>query len=728
MDFRLLGPLEVRDGDREVRLRGGKQRALLALLLVHANRTLAIDRIVDDLWGEDVPETAAKMVQIYVSRLRKALAPGALHTRPPGYALQLEPGELDLHRFEALVAEARSALAAGRAEEASAGFRAALELWRGQALAEFTSEPFAQAEAARLEELRIAALEGRLESDLLLGRHGDLVGELEALVARHPLREGLRRRHMLALYRSGRQAEALAAYQEARRALADELGIEPSPALRDLERRILRQDASLDLAPPAEPAPVPTPEELPTGAEPAPEEILKLATVLVADVAAAHKPPRERHPEDVRALQSASFTALAEEIRAEGGTVERAAGDAVLAVFGVPSVREDDAVRAVRAACRMVERLRLWNEERDPAEALELRIGLCTGEVLASGAPGGDLRVAGDAVSTAVRLQQAAEPGTIVVAERTARVVRPSFELGAAAAPPGAWIVAGPRDEEREVPAIAAPLVGRDHELAFLQTAFDQVRREGRPALVTVVGDAGVGKSRLARELLVLLEGRATVLVGRCLSSEQAATLGPLTQMLKAEAGVLDSDPSDEASGKIARLVETTVEQELAADPSRTAAGLAATLGLQAPGDALASLDPRELYRRLVEAWRALLASLARQGPVVVVVEDLHWADATTLDVLDELAERLEGPILLLCTARPDLLRSRPDWGGGRRSFSSLPLDPLGAEESARLVSFLPGVDDMPAAVRSLILERSAGNPFFLEEVVRGLIDDGLLV
>jgi predicted ATPase/DNA-binding SARP family transcriptional activator len=250
MDFRILGPLEVRDRDRELRLRGGKQRALLALLLVNPNRTLAIDWIVDELWGEDVPESAQKMVQIYVSQLRKVLPPGTLHTRPPGYALVLEPDELDLHRFETIVAEARVALDGGRAEQASAGFRTALELWRGPALAEFASEPFAPAEGARLEELRVRALEGRLEADLLLGRHGDLVSELEALVARYPLREGLRRQHMLALYRSGRQVEALAAYQGARRVLADELGIEPSPALRDLERKILQQDSSLDLAAP----------------------------------------------------------------------------------------------------------------------------------------------------------------------------------------------------------------------------------------------------------------------------------------------------------------------------------------------------------------------------------------------------------------------------------------------------------------------------------------------
>jgi DNA-binding SARP family transcriptional activator len=266
VEFQILGPLEVRDGDREVRLRGGKERALLALLLVNANRTISLDRIVAELWGDDMPETAHKMVQVYVSRLRKLLPSGTLQTRGPGYSLGLDADDVDLHRFERLVAAARASLDAGRAEQASAAFRAALELWRGPALAEFSSEPFAKPDAARLEELRVHALEGRLDADLLLGRHGTLVGELEALIARYPLREGLRRQHMLALYRSGRQAEALAAYRAARRALADELGIEPSSGLRKLERQILHQDPSLDPAapPPAATLPVPPGGELVT--------------------------------------------------------------------------------------------------------------------------------------------------------------------------------------------------------------------------------------------------------------------------------------------------------------------------------------------------------------------------------------------------------------------------------------------------------------------------------
>ena len=246
MEFRILGPLEVWDGGGEVSLGGPKPRALLAVLLLHPNEVVPADRLIDELWGEDSPERAAAALRVNVSRLRKALPQDVLTTRSPGYVIRVEPDELDLHRFERLVDEGRSLLARGLAADASERLRDALSLWRGPALADFAYESFAQAAIARLEEIRLAAVELRIDADLALGRHDELVGELEALVAEHPLRERLRGYLMTALYRSGRQAEALDAYQDARRALVDELGIEPSPALQELERAILRQDPSLD--------------------------------------------------------------------------------------------------------------------------------------------------------------------------------------------------------------------------------------------------------------------------------------------------------------------------------------------------------------------------------------------------------------------------------------------------------------------------------------------------
>jgi len=469
-----------------------------------------------------------------------------------------------------------------------------------------------------------------------------------------------------------------------------------------------------------------------------PEEMLKLVTVLFADVVGSTARGEQMHPEDTRALMADYFGAMAEELRAEGGAIEKFVGDAIMAVFGVPAAHEDDALRAVRSARRMLERLRNWNEEREPAQALAIRIGINTGEVIASGAPGDDLLVTGDAVNVAARLEQAAEPGTITIGDRTARAIRPYFELrrleplalrGKVEAV-GAWLVQGERDapEPRGVPGLWAPIVGRENELNFLRGTFDRVRDEAQPHLITVVGDAGVGKSRLVREFLATLEADAKVLVGRCLPYREGVTLWPLAEILKAQAVVLDTDPADVVVVKIGQLVDAGIDPDLAVDRSRTAAALVSTLALRSSDDPLDALDPRDLYRELVSAWRALFTSMARHAPVVAVFEDIHWADPTMLDVLDELAERVDGPILFICPARPDLLRTRPAWGGGRRSFGSLPLDALSGEESAQLVSSLLAVDDLPKGVRRQILERSEGNPFFLEEIVRHLIDDGLLI
>jgi DNA-binding SARP family transcriptional activator len=254
MEFRILGPLEVWNEGVEVSLGGPKPRALLAALLLHPNEVVSADRLIDELWGEDSPERAAAALRVNVSRVRKVLPPDVLATKPPGYVLRLEPDSLDLHRFERLVDEGRSLLGRGQADDAAERLGEALSLWRGPPLADFTYESFSQTAIARLEEIRLAALEVRIEADLLRGRHDELVAELEALVAEHPLRERLRNYLMTALYRSGRQADALTAYQDARRTLVNEVGIEPSTALQELERAILQQDPSLDLErPPAGP-------------------------------------------------------------------------------------------------------------------------------------------------------------------------------------------------------------------------------------------------------------------------------------------------------------------------------------------------------------------------------------------------------------------------------------------------------------------------------------------
>jgi DNA-binding SARP family transcriptional activator len=253
VDYRILGSLEARDGGDARPLGGAQERSLLALLLLNANELVPTDRLVDELWGDRPPKTAVKTVQVYVSRLRKVLGTETIVTSPPGYLLRVDPESIDLHRFERLAGEGRQALAVGDAAEASRLLRDALALWHGAPLADFAYEPFAQTEVARLEELRVAAIEDRIEADLRCGRAAELIGELQALAARHPLRERPRAQLMLALYRSARQAEALDVFRDTRTTLVEELGIEPSQELQRLERAVLNQDPSLEPAtrPPA---------------------------------------------------------------------------------------------------------------------------------------------------------------------------------------------------------------------------------------------------------------------------------------------------------------------------------------------------------------------------------------------------------------------------------------------------------------------------------------------
>jgi class 3 adenylate cyclase len=282
-----------------------------------------------------------------------------------------------------------------------------------------------------------------------------------------------------------------------------------------------------------------------TGA-PAAQETLKLATILFADVVGSTSRAEALHPEDVRELMASYFNAMSEEIAAQGGTVEKFIGDAIMAVFGVPVAHEDDPVRAVRAARRMLTKLHDWNLDR--ADELQMRIGINTGEVLAAGSVGGDLLVTGDAVNVAARLQQAAPPGAILVGERTQRAARTNFlleeveplELKGKADPIEAWSVS---DElvapgSRGLPGLSAPMVGREVQLKLLIDSFERTRREARPHLVTIIGDAGVGKSRLVQEFTSEVEPQAKVTAGRSLPYGEGVTMWPLAEILGSEAGL----------------------------------------------------------------------------------------------------------------------------------------------------------------------------------------------
>lgn len=410
MEYRVLGPLEVRHGEESLPLAGAKQRALLAILLVHANEVLSRDRLIDELWGSEPPETAIQSLQVYVSRLRKLLPPETLLTRPPGYQLDVAPDELDLHRFERLLAQGRETLAQGKPERASELLQQALALWHGPALAEFAFEPFAQAEIGRLEGLRLTTLEARIEADLALGRHPDVIGELEALVAEHPYRERLRGQLMLALYRSGRQAEALEAYRDASRALLDELGILPTAELQQLEKAILNHDEELE---------TPTGSSAP-GRRAPPLERKLVTVVFAADLGVTVE--LEEDPERAAAVLAEIHREAEAEIEAAGGTLEQGIAGAFVATFGAPHAREDDhALRAVSAALATRKRLyEVFGEE------LAVRMSVESGEVIL-GRPGSF--VSGRPVAAAARLIRSARPGEVVVGGRAAAATAGAFEF-----------------------------------------------------------------------------------------------------------------------------------------------------------------------------------------------------------------------------------------------------------------------------------------------------------
>jgi DNA-binding SARP family transcriptional activator len=509
MEFRVLGPLEANDGTTPLALGGRKQRALLARLVLDVNRAIPMQRLLDDLWGEDVPASATKMVQIYVSQLRKVLPADVLRTQPPGYLVASEPEAVDAVRFGTLRNEGAAALAAGDVATAATRLREALELWRGPPLAEFTDEPFAKVEGAHLEELRLTCVQERIEADLALGRHADAVSELEALVAEHPLREPLHGQLMLALYRSGRQAEALAAYDHFRRTLDEELGIEPTEPLKQLQFKILNQDIAL--APPPHPRP-------------------------------------------------------------------------------------------------------------------------------------------------------------------------------------------------RGAPRVTSGFVGRAAELEALDAAFREAEA-GRGSTILLGGAAGIGKTRLIRELSGTAEGRgATLLEGRCIQLiGSGLPYLPVVDALRPLCGAPQLTELVPDLRELPRLVAGLVDG--APPPSEEETRAASRV-------------------RLFSEVLAVVDRLSTDDVVVLVLEDLHWADESTLDLVAYLAHAVPGRrVLFVASYRSDeagtgeRLQVFVTGLAGAPEVTTRQLEPLSRDEVATIVA-AGGGDGLSQAMSEAILVRAQGNPFFAHELL----------
>ncbi len=497
----------------------------------------------------------------------------------------------------------------------------------------------------------------------------------------------------------------------------------------------------------------------------------RIVTVLFADMTGSTAIADRMDPEEMRLLIAGYFGVMAQAIHRHGGTIEKFIGDAVMAVFGIPVAHEDDPDRAVRSALEILQAIQRFNEQRlaeDPqAVPVQVRVGINTGEVVAaSGASdGGQFLITGDVVNVAARLQQHAQPGTILVGSRTYRnthgaiiyqPVGPIIVKGKPE-PLQAWQAlrsvegqaAPPTQHLRGIAGLPSPFIGRTPELALLDALYKRVIGERRPHLITLLGTPGIGKSRLIREWIHRLRQQEPdqnnapqrgqpvtppplVLEGRCPPYGAGITYWPLAEILRAYCGFTENESAQVARERLMRVLQELVDgNQQSEDLQWLARQLGFTIGLEGgeSNSNLPSGDSKEHREALFRAWRIFFESLARYQPLLVFIDDIHWANEALLDLLEYLAQRVnDAPMLLLCPARPDLLEKRPDWGGGKRNFTTFTLEPLSPDQSYQMIDAMLSPDGLPASLRNSILAKAEGNPFFMEEIVRMLIDCGILI
>jgi class 3 adenylate cyclase/tetratricopeptide (TPR) repeat protein len=502
---------------------------------------------------------------------------------------------------------------------------------------------------------------------------------------------------------------------------------------------------------PAPPGPSPAgkfrPDLAPPGAAAGLPEERRKATILFADLSGYTAVAERMDPEQVKAMVDRALQRLGQEVDRYGGRVDKFIGDNVMAVFGAPVSHEDDPERAVRAGLAMQRAMDEVNADiSDIADAsFLLRVGINSGEVLA-GQVGRDYTVMGDPVNVAARLQAAARPGSVTVGEVTHRLTSNAIEyeplepleLKGKAEPVMAWeavrvTVATPT----RIARASTPLIGREDESALLLSLFERVVKEERPHMVTVIGQAGVGKSRLLRELAgAVADNPAQPLLrlGHCPAYGTGLSYWALGEVIRGQFEIVDTDDSELAWAKLLRGAESLISEEITEEPpERIAALLARPLGIEVPDDVAASVgldseDPQAMRDRIFSAVRSLVEGACRQKPLVLAIEDIHWADEGMLDLLEYLARWVRGPLLLVALARDELLDRRPGWGGGRRNATTITLDPLAPERAKELVGALFGGEEAGNGDGELlhqVAQRSGGNPLFAEEMVNRIMEEG---
>nr|QCF28938.1 SARP family transcriptional regulator [Streptomyces sp.] len=793
MQFRVLGPLEALDDGCSLSLGGTKQRATLGYLLLQANRVVPTSQLLDALWAvDDAPTSARKILQNAVWGLRRALTPpggGArapLVTQPPGYKLTVDSDDVDLYRFQAMAERGREALTSGRSEAAAALLREALELWRGPVLSDLVESGIAWPELSAVQNARLNAMEDYFDAELALGRHHAVLGELEAMVEDTALRERSSGQLMIALYRSGRQADALNVYSRVRAVLVEELGLEPGRELQTLQQAILNHDPRLNVpaAPGArEPYAEPPREGIRTGpSRPAPAGPSALLAASLTAAPSGRTPTALSVPRDVRtddrpgvraddrpdvrggdrrvepvtpapavaALVPAPGPATVGEVamagnrqhgapagpggdaaerrqvsvllmRAQvdtsavdgdaeaadellesvsrwvhqnieyfGGRVTAAIGSILMALFDAGEDGGDDAERAVLAALATRDGLHSAVLPGAPdGGGLSFRAAVATGEAVLRYRPG-DLEqpssITGKLLNTCDSLLSRAQAGEIRACDgtRTATETMIGYQPLQEGDGSGQWAVQGIQREY--VGTLRTPTVEREFELSLLTELLERTRYRGTPHVVTVLGDPGIGKTRFLTEFGRTVKDRAhvaSVSVCRARRSGTDGVFGIQQQLVRALCGIEPGDVLPVAREKLVLALGRLVEEERMprlleclhqfVDP-----GAEPLVRLTHTGDELA-------------AWRRFLEHATLERPLVLLVDDLHGADDAVLNFVAGLADFSGVPLLVVATARPELLQLRPEWGGGKRHVTTLTLDPLSdAAVDQLLDSLLP--------------------------------------
>jgi ABC-type oligopeptide transport system substrate-binding subunit/DNA-binding SARP family transcriptional activator len=700
---RVLGPLEVSDGTLDIEVRRPMARALLTLLAAEAGRVVGRDRLIDGLWGDSPPSTAAKALQTHIHHLRSLLPEGIVTTEGTGYRLDVDPRDIDAHRFVLTITEVREATW-DDPDTTVERLTDALSWWRGEPLIDAGDADWIRPFAVRLEAVRLQAQLDLADALLAAGSHERAVVELQPLIEEHPLREDLWRRYALALYRSGRQGDALRAFAAARERLVEELGVEPGPELQTLHQQVLTQDPALLRDP------RPRRERIVAPSGPAvaqPQRRMASALLVVAE------------PGD--GVLEVARTAVGR----FGGTVIDSDERRVFAAFGIPVAREDDTYRAIRASLVVGAALDESGDARCVVSVIEVTV---------------PFQVSDSARSEMEHLQRLlvdAGRHRVLVDDHTRRLMGDAFEwerAGAGGAGP-MWrptAVVRSADKVRLGRRLRAPLAGRASEMAQATGLLESLGR-GIGGVMLLSGEAGIGKTRMITELRQSpLGGELTWLVGHCDPYGEATPYWPFRDLVRSWLGLgLDTKDVESWRALRGRL------QDLAPGAAESMGPyLGRLLGLTLdPGQrARLSLAPEAIQFRTFEIVAELLASLADVTPLAMVIEDVHWADPTSVELLGDLLVLTERHrILLVVSRRPD-----PDHTSvrvaehARREVphltTEITLGALGVDDQRSMLVSLLGTGTLPEATSRTILGLAEGNPFYLEELIGSLIDERALV